>query len=324
VEVAQNGQEAVQVMAKRGDQFDGILMDIQMPVMDGYEATRLIRKQWRADQLPIIAMTAHARAQEQKKCQRAGMNDHVAKPVNVAELHRCLATWIRAVPHSAGTQVTADRRYGQQDELPSDLPGLVVMEGLARLGGNAALYRRLIIAFGRDKQNSAREIRTALEADDLRRAQGLAHTLKGVAGNIAAVGLHDAAHDIDVACSKGLAEAALQILPTLEARLAEVMAASALLAEHSPNLESEKAARDSDPRVISYLIQELDRLAAQHDLMALKRIDHLVDLLEGSEYAPLVARLAETLDRLDFATASRMLEALSRLLNATFERGKDG
>jgi HPt (histidine-containing phosphotransfer) domain-containing protein len=252
------------------------------------------------------------------------MNDHVAKPVNVAELHRCLATWIRPVPHSAEIQVTGDRRHGQQEELSSDLPGLDVAEGLARLGGNAVLYRRLVISFGRDKQNSAREIGIALAADDLRRAQRLAHTLKGVAGNIAAVGLYEAAHDIDVACSKGLAEAALQMLPKLETRLAEVMAAAALLAEQSPNLESEKTIRDSDPRVISYLIQELDRLTAQHDLMALRRIDHLVDLLKGTEYAPLVTRLADTLDRLDFATASRMLEALSRLLNATFERDRDG
>jgi PAS domain S-box-containing protein len=324
VELAQNGQEAIQVMAQRGDEFDGILMDIQMPVMDGYEATRRIRKQWSAGDLPIIAMTAHARAHEHKKCLRAGLNDHVAKPVNVAELYRCLATWIRPGPHSAATLSRGGRRLGQQEELPPDLPGLVVAEGLARLGGNAVLYRRLIISFCRDKRNSAREIGAALAEHDLRRAQRMAHTLKGVAGNIAAVGLHDAAHDIDVACSKGQAAAALQLLPLLEARLAEVMTAAALLAEQPPILEGGKAPRDSDPRVISYLIQELDRLAAQHDLMALNRIDHLVDLLEGTEYATLAARLADTLDRLDFATASRMLEALSRLLNATFERGKDG
>jgi CheY-like chemotaxis protein len=323
VEVAVDGQEAVASVAGRGDTFDVILMDLQMPVMDGYEATRLIREKWSAADLPIIAMTAHALADERKKCLHAGMNGHITKPVDVAELYRCLLKWVRPKHRACEPPEACCSGKDLQEELPDVLPGLNVTEGLTRICGNAGLYRRLIIGFGRDRREMDKEIGAALAENDLERAGNLAHALRGVAGNLAATGLHVTAHDLETACSRGLAEEALQLLPALEARLAEVIAAAELLAGQAPQVDGTRTDREFDAHAVLSLLHELDGLSAEHNLTALKRIDRLVELLEGTEYAPLAARLADNLDRLDFASASRQVQALAMLLNDLSDGGND-
>jgi PAS domain S-box-containing protein len=311
VEIAHNGREAVELMAQQGDRFDGILMDIQMPVMDGYEATRQIRNQWPADRLPIIAMTAHVQTEDRKKCLWAGMNDHIAKPLETAELYRSLVTWIRPLPRNAEPPEPDDSRNGRQEELPATLPGFAVAEGLARLNGNVHLYHKLIIALSRDKVNCVDEIASALAASDLEHAHFLAHALKGVSGNLGAAGLYTTACAIDIACTQGDAEAARRLLPMLETNLAEVRISAALLAESAPKREPDKTAGEFAPDAVLALLQELDSLASCHDLRALDQIDPLLDLLAGTEFVPLGALLAETFDMMDFERACRHLATLT-------------
>jgi two-component system sensor histidine kinase/response regulator len=319
VEVAQNGREAVEVMAQRGDQFDGILMDIQMPVMDGYEATRLIRTRWSADRLPIIAMTAHARGEDREKCLQAGMNAHIAKPVEQADLHCCLSAVIRRDTHSAQLPLPSPR----SPDFPSSLPGFAVAEGLARLNGNARLYRKLITTFCRNRQNCAEGIGTALAGDDLNRAHFLAHGLKGVAGNLATTDLYATACALDDACTQGAIQEARELLPMLAAALAQVVAAATLLEESSPDRDSGKTVGEFAPDVVLSLLRELGTLATRHDLRALDHMDRLQDLLTGTEYAPLGACLAETLDRMDFEAGTRHLETLTMLVARLTEEGRN-
>jgi PAS domain S-box-containing protein len=311
VELARNGREAVELMAQRGDRFDGILMDIQMPVMDGYEATRLIRKQWPIDRLPIIAMTAHVQAADREKCLQVGMNDHIAKPVDKADLYRCLLTWVRPRPCSAEPAAPDASRGDRREEQPTALPGFAVVEGLARLNGNMPLYHKLIIAFNRDKGHSAAEIAAALAVPDLKHAHFLAHTLRGVAGNLGASGIYATACTIANACTRGETEAVRGLLPILETKLAEVRATAALLEESTSNGKPGKTAGEFAPDAALALLRELDTLVAVHDLRALDRIDHLQELLAGTGFAPLGALLAETLDRMDFEAASRHLATLT-------------
>ena len=230
VEVAQNGREAVEVMAERGELFDGIFMDIQMPEMDGYEATRLIRRTWSADRLPIIAMTAHARATDRESCLHAGMNDHITKPVEMPDLYRCLATWVKPGKTESSPPLIPDREEFE-DEFPDTLPGISVAEGLARLNGNSRLYRELIITFGRDKECRAEEIAQALAENDLLRIHEIAHAIKGVAGNLCAHGLWTVAENLSDAALKGRAELVCGILPLFEEKLAEVATAALVLEE---------------------------------------------------------------------------------------------
>ncbi len=230
VTVAGNGREAVAVATEFGAEFDLVLMDIQMPVMDGYEATRLIRKRWAPDRLPIIALTAYVSRDELEQCLKSGMNDHLTKPVQPERLYACLMQWIRSAAGPDVAPVPSRDHWAPAVAWPEHLPGLNPILGVALLAGDTELYQRLVINFAHDSQGLGLKIRTALEESDLDRARLLAHSLRGAAGNLAAMALQSAAGDLESASAQGLAEQAGVLLPLLEARLAEVLATTALLA----------------------------------------------------------------------------------------------
>ena len=212
VSIANNGQEALDLI--RANTFDAVLMDVQMPVMDGYTATRKIREleagsskleagypsasasslKPRASSLPIIAMTAHAMSGDHEKSIAAGMNDHITKPIDPAQLFGTLAKWIGpregaqklAETSSAPTGPQAKEPAPPEQALPDALPGFDLAEGLQRLMGNRALYRKLLVNFATQYIQAAANIRSALDAGDFEQAHGLVHAIKGVAGNLAA------------------------------------------------------------------------------------------------------------------------------------------
>jgi CheY-like chemotaxis protein/HPt (histidine-containing phosphotransfer) domain-containing protein len=202
VTIASNGQEAVN--AVKGKHYDAVLMDIQMPVMDGHEATIEIRKDDRFKELPIIAMTAHAMAGDMEKSLKAGMNDHVTKPIDPDQLFAALRKWI---PSKRGLE--EDRRVetktpgvsgadaSEEPPFPESLPGFDLRAGLERLRGNKSLYRKLLLSLASDYSDAVMEIREALAAKEMDRAHGLVHSLKGVAGNLGATDLHAAATDME-------------------------------------------------------------------------------------------------------------------------------
>jgi len=184
VTIAENGEEAIaQVLATK---FDGVLMDVQMPVMDGITATREIRKHPQLAGMPIIAMTANVMVSDIEKYIAAGMTDHIAKPIDPESLLSELAKWI--VPASP-TSVSAEPKAttveapANKSELPN-IPGLNVSESLRRMGGNIKVFYRMLEQFSLDQKNVAAEIRSALANGDRNKAERLAHTLKGLSGTI--------------------------------------------------------------------------------------------------------------------------------------------
>jgi len=213
VSVADGGQEAVTRV--REVAFDAVLMDVQMPVMDGYEATREIRKDDRFKDLPIIAMTAHAMAGDEGKSLAAGMNDHTTKPIDPDQLFSTLQKWISSrekrvqVQHSdvPGEPSELHKAVPAEDELPEYLPGFNLAEGIKRLHGNKMLYRKLIIQFADSCRESIGQIEAALEAQNYGEILQQAHSIKGSAGNLAANGVQAAAMSL---------EHRIQISPELE------------------------------------------------------------------------------------------------------------
>jgi PAS domain S-box-containing protein len=212
VRVANNGREAVDVLSN-GPQpppFDVVLMDLQMPEMDGYQATAKLRGDARFATLVIIAMTAHATLEERQRCLAAGMNDHISKPIDPAMLFDTVGRYYEradagvAAAASAGTMLTQPIREAEpkgsavasqpkQTEAPLqpgvDLPaieGLDTKDGLTRVAGNRKLYLKLLRQFVEQQGPTLNQISTALEGGDIALAERLAHTLKGVAGNIGA------------------------------------------------------------------------------------------------------------------------------------------
>ncbi len=191
VTVANNGQEALVRLLHEPTAFDMVLMDLQMPVMGGYEATVKIRAEASLTNLPIIAMTAHATLEEKQKCLDAGMNDHISKPIDPNILFetvgRFYQTPVTALPVSQAEPVISN-----SNELPT-IHGLDTHDGLTRVAGNLKLYLNLLRQFAEQQGPAVTEIRTALDQQDPVLAERIAHTVKGVAANLGAKQVQSAA-----------------------------------------------------------------------------------------------------------------------------------
>ncbi|WP_165901881.1 transporter substrate-binding domain-containing protein [Reinekea marinisedimentorum] len=190
VATATNGQEALKKLAM--EKFDLVMMDIQMPVMDGFTATQTLRKMEEFQQLPIIAMTAHAMKEDRQRCLDAGMNDHLAKPIDPARLQEVLSHWLERAPVPSPADMKSDKR--QKDSKAVD--GLDEAWGVVRVGNNRELYSRLVAEFFVVHQNDLFEVKHALDQGETDTAERMVHTLCGVAGNIGAFALSDAAGEL--------------------------------------------------------------------------------------------------------------------------------
>jgi polar amino acid transport system substrate-binding protein len=225
VSLANNGREAIDAIMK--NEYDAVLMDVQMPVMDGYTATRRIRRweggmrnkirkdtdskseirdpKFKIEGLPIIAMTAHAMAGDEDRSLEAGMNGHVTKPIDPDQLFATLQKWIQPdkkrvhveSPEVSGAAEVITETAPGAEGLPKSLPGFDLEDGLKRLQGNEKLYRKLLLDFSAKYAGTASEIRQALDAKDFEQAHSLVHNLKGLAGNLAATDLQTAAVDLE-------------------------------------------------------------------------------------------------------------------------------
>jgi two-component system sensor histidine kinase/response regulator len=220
VVTAGNGQEALQRLHEDG-RFDGVLMDCQMPLMDGYTATRLLRENpaWR--DLPVIAMTASALAGDRERAFASGMNAHIPKPIDVEQMLRTMAEWISGNPVVAAKD---DSAPAATHWAPDGSGGPIDhVDGLARCLGNADLYRRMLRGFRRsqsDLEGRLRELRSAASVDELRRRL---HDLNGLAGNIGAKHLHEAVQALQAAMAAGDRAAAAATQARVAAELRDTL-----------------------------------------------------------------------------------------------------
>ncbi len=200
LDIANNGKEAVDMVSMK--HYDIVLMDMQMPVMDGVTATTEIRKNQTLDVLPIIAMTANARQEDKEKCLSVGMQDHISKPIDPEELFNALLTWIKPID---GAEETAESE--QTDAVKStpeiNLNDLLVIKnldvelGLQRVLGNRTLYLNILRKYISNQDTVVEEVRTALNASDYSTAERLTHTIKGMSGNIGATLLQNTAAELE-------------------------------------------------------------------------------------------------------------------------------
>ncbi|MDP3521207.1 MAG: PAS domain S-box protein [Hydrogenophaga sp.] len=202
VVLANNGQEALDVLA-RDTRFDGILMDCQMPVMDGYTASRHIRADAALAHIPIVAMTANAMAGDREKVMEAGMLDHIAKPLNVENMFATMARWMVSVKSAkAPASVPLAPSVTAVTGL-SPITGLDTQRGLTTTMDNPALYRRLLLKFRDGQRDFGALFAAARRGSDATAPARVAHTLKGTAGNIGAVDVEAAAGRLERLCLDG-------------------------------------------------------------------------------------------------------------------------
>ncbi|MBT3634540.1 MAG: response regulator [Candidatus Marinimicrobia bacterium] len=181
-----NGVEAVKAVTEVADTFDLVLMDLQMPVMDGYQATSEIRKDKQFDNLPILAMTADAMTGVRDKVVESGMNDYITKPIDLKILFEALIKWIKPDTSRMGAAVSnnVDKHEGPEDIDFSVLKDIDFNAGLSRMGGSAIAYKRILNRFQEKNQDFVVEITQLLEDEDWESAERHAHSLKGVSGNL--------------------------------------------------------------------------------------------------------------------------------------------
>jgi|GEM_PF-2563831 len=182
--VARDGQEALDIL-EQDDAFDGVLMDVQMPVMDGYTATRRIRERPAWARLPVLAMTANNMAGDREQALAAGMNDHIPKPLDMEQMFITLAQWMAPRP-SAGAPAASAPPVVAPGELPASLPGIDLTAGLRGAAGKAPLFHKLLLRFRESQSQFEPVFRAATGAGDWSEATRHAHTLKGLAGTIGA------------------------------------------------------------------------------------------------------------------------------------------
>lgn len=290
--------------------FDGVLMDCQMPVMDGYTATRCIRQEPRFAQLPVIAMTANAVAGDRERALASGMNDHISKPLNVAAMFTTLARWIRpGVGRKAAPNVV--EALATADALPENLAGVDLAAGLATWMGKRELYLRLLRKFHTSNLGFGEVFKLARAGDDPTAPARLAHSLRGAAGNIGARGVAQAAADLEQAClSRETAEVIEARLADVEQCLAPVLTALAGLAQSAPSADA-PVMNPSTPQ-LAVRLAELQRLLVDGDTAAVETLRALQAMAPSASAAALLARVAQQVELFDFDKALDLLRGLSR------------
>ena len=312
VSIANNGKEAVEMV--RAANFDMVLMDLQMPVMGGFEATREIRRDERFKDLPIIAMTAHAMAGDHEKSLEAGMNDHVTKPIDPDQLLSTLIKWIKPGEReiSEGVSEILIGKNGVTDILPTELPGISMASGLGRVGGNKQLYTKLLCKFKDGQENAVEQIETALQSGDVETAARLAHNIKGVSGNLGADNLYQAAANLEKAIKEG--ENPDLVVAEFDSQLKVVMDGIRVVEER---LAIQQRSEDFGPEVrvdkeaVKTLLQEIAQLLESDLTEAVNRLEVLKGHLVNSSVKEEFKRLEKQIEGFDTDTALETVKIIA-------------
>jgi PAS domain S-box-containing protein len=314
VVLAANGAEAVTLVLESGTAFSAVLMDLRMPMLDGWEATRVIMADGRFDRLPVIALTADAISGVRESCLAAGMCDFVTKPFDPAELLATLARWVR--PRAAGIsagRVAQGEEGGEPGDalrVPVSLPGLDVKLGLFRVGGDPALYRKLLVAFPGTHGDAAERIAMLTASGRHEDAMRVAHTIKGLAGTLGAARLHATAAELETGLRAGDVVFETARL-AFAAALAEVVAG---LTGVQPDVARQNAPAPAVvPRNIAAIHDGLKRLAGligENDIDALRASQGLAMRLAGSRGGNEARAVSNALAVYDFRRAREALRLL--------------
>lgn len=312
--LAVNGREAVDQALS--EDFDGVLMDIQMPELDGYEATIEIRKQLNSERLPIVAMTANAMAGDREKAIEAGMNDHVPKPIDPEQLYATMRRWFKRSPATApASSETSVAVSADSSQLPSELDGIDMESGLRRVMGNEQLYRKILLKFRDHHSHAVDSIRQAVEAGDWELAQRVAHTTKGVAGNIGANELHAVAEQVDLACKEQQPEAVESKLAPLADAISRVIAALATLDSESYESASEQS-QEFDREALLENLSEIEPLLQNNSFTVLKALEAAKSSFASTPFANAFKEVIRCAEQYEFEDALKALTSLQKELQS--------
>jgi two-component system sensor histidine kinase/response regulator len=312
---ANNGKEALDIL--RQQRVDAVLMDIQMPIMDGLEAARRARELPvpGISSLPILAMTAHAMDSDREKSFKAGMQAHLTKPVEPRQLYAVLSKWVAAGKASAAE--AAQSGAALPDGL-ADVPGLSVQSALKNLGGNQGLYIRLLGRFVESYGHVPQQVSDALAAGDRQLAVRLSHTVKGVAGSLGAFGLASAAGALEEALSAHTDHAAL--LDEMREVLHQTLESIRSLNVAAPGPEEAVVFQEMNAQrrdaAIAFLRAAPERMITDWNAVQ-QEVQDFAKLLGHSATASAYADLALAVDEYDADAVQLQAEKIIALLQGT-------
>ncbi|MEO5351632.1 MAG: PAS domain S-box protein [Magnetococcus sp. XQGC-1] len=314
ITLAHNGQEAVQIMTHSTLPFDAILMDVQMQVMDGLEATQRLRRLPLLQGLPIIAMTASAMTQDVAACLAVGMNDHIAKPLEIDQLLAKLLYWTGSSGFPGVERLAADTAEQRQSAAvvdPYHTPGLDVAAGLAICEGNASLYARLLAHFDQEFQGAGKTMRAAIEQHDVASVAHLAHKIKGAAGTIGITGLITLSGRLETALRAGDEKGALALLELLSTRLERVLEAVRHYLQQEQQQSDRQALVAIDADRLLGLSRDLLLMLQKRDTQCDSHFELILEALQGvAGFKKLLSQLAIHIDRLEIPAAMEGVQAL--------------
>jgi len=304
VDIANHGQEAIDKLQEK--QYDCVLMDVQMPIMDGYTATQKLREDGRFNELPILAMTANATVEDRQLSLDAGMNDHIAKPINPQILFGALLKWI---PHAERElpKTMLDRGSGAEEPDLPDLPGIDTQDGLERLGGNVRSYLRLLGKFADNQQDAIEEIKQAFIVKDGEQMVRLAHTLKGVAGNIGATQLQESAMELEAVLKEGTAELPARLLEITGRELKRIIG---MIRETGDGSETPVEVASELPQNLVAQLQSLMDKLEEFDSEAEDLLLVILEQVKGSQVHGMLQGVKKQVGGYDLEAAAEELEPL--------------
>ncbi|RQO63515.1 hybrid sensor histidine kinase/response regulator [Paucibacter sp. KBW04] len=334
VEMADNGLQALEMVQRK--HYDAVLMDVQMPVMDGLEATREIRKLPALNGLPIISMSANVMRADIEASLAAGMCATVNKPIEPEELWAVLLRWIR--PHAGigepaeGGEASPEAGDGGAEdsaqaaepsgaalpkaarksaakavepnvELPAAIPGLNMKLGLGRIGGNRAMYLKMLRLFARNQAGLGEQLNSALARDDRATAERLAHSCKGVAGSLGATEVQERAAELELALREGRQEPVLRpLVAALTGPLHELIMA---LKRNLPESQRGKSVQVDTQKLVK-LVSQLADLLEQNDTEAESLLTANSDLFHSANPAAYL-QISRAIDAFDYEAAAELL-----------------
>jgi CheY-like chemotaxis protein/HPt (histidine-containing phosphotransfer) domain-containing protein len=319
---ATDGQQALDYLRVSPQVFHVVLMDVQMPVMDGLVATRALRSELCLTQLPVIALSAGVMPQERQKVQDAGFTDFLSKPLDIEEMVALLLRWTGQSSSELLVPVDMTGVQGAGPRIP--FHGLDVDKGIAALQGDELLYRNMIVELVRTHGDDVRVIREAYRLGNLTQAANGAHALKGVAGNLAAFAVSRSAGEVEAALKRNKGDLVERKLLQLAEALAELENASLLLEDESqPSWQVAVSLSDSDQVDVFLLLDTLMGQLKSRRLAALEIVEQLRKRLAGTLFAPEMHLLGEVVERMEFvgalARAHQLSLRVAELMNQTQE-----
>lgn len=320
IDVAENGAVAVEMVQK--NLYDIVLMDLQMPIMDGLEATLAIRSLGEEfAELPIVAMTANAMSSDREACLAAGMNDHLGKPIEPEELWNKLLRWIKPQAVS-DIPVFLPLATGDVSKEPTNpilprIEGLNIEAGLRHTLGKESLYLSLLKKFAENQKKLPENIDNALATEQLKLAERLAHTLKGLAGNIGAEQLQQDAAAVETLIRERQTPIQIQLQPLLQSmnvRLRNLIAQIEQISTPPPNLEDEKpvAHIQVNPLALEKILAKLTLLLKESDSEAIEIVETNLPLLKA-KFAENFQAFYAAIESFDFDLALELLTDITRL-----------